>query len=87
MELVFNAETEGRLGQIDHLSEGLQSLFYLSLVGMMFDLEEQMIKESIEADSNDSDEEDDDGKRKRRNKTRGTAQRVRTRNTDSSSIG
>jgi hypothetical protein len=61
LELVFNAETEGRLGQIDHLSEGLQSLFYLALVGMMFDLEEQMIKESIESDSSDSDEEDDDG--------------------------
>jgi putative ATP-dependent endonuclease of the OLD family len=60
LELVFNAETEGRLGQLDHLSEGLQSLFYLALVGMMFDLEEQLIKESVESDSDNGDEEDDE---------------------------
>jgi putative ATP-dependent endonuclease of OLD family len=60
LELVFNAETEGRLGQIDQLSEGLQSLFYLALVGMMFDLEERLIKESIESESDESAEEDDE---------------------------
>ena len=59
LELVFNAETEGRVGQLDHLSEGLQSLFYLALVGMMFDLEEHLIKESVESDSDGGDEEDD----------------------------
>lgn len=61
LELVFNAETEERLGQLDHLSEGLQSLFYLAIVGMMFDLEEQLIRESVESDSDDNDEEYDDG--------------------------
>lgn len=61
LELVFNAETEERLGQLDHLSEGLQSLFYLAIVGMMFDLEEQLIRESVESDSDDNDEEYDHG--------------------------
>lgn len=58
LELVFNAETEGRLGELDHLSEGLQSLFYLALVGMMFDLEEKLIADSLESDSDDSEEEE-----------------------------
>jgi putative ATP-dependent endonuclease of the OLD family len=61
LELVFNAETEGRLGQLDHLSEGLQSLFYLALVGMIFDLEEELIRESSESDSDDNDEEEVEG--------------------------
>jgi putative ATP-dependent endonuclease of OLD family len=57
LEFVFNPDSEHQQNQLDNLSEGLQSLFYLALVGMMFDLEELLLEKPVEGEEDDSQED------------------------------
>lgn len=70
LEFAFNPDSEHKQSQLENLSEGLQSLFYLALVGMMFDLEERLLEkkgedeeedEQDEEDENEEDDADEDG--------------------------
>lgn len=67
LEFVFNPVGARMEENVERLSEGLQSLFYLALVGMMFDVEESILEEANEDDLFAStgdemeDEEEDEG--------------------------
>lgn len=60
LEFVFNPDSEHRQNQLEDLSEGLQSLFYLALVGMMFDLEERLLEKAVEDEENDGEDEEEE---------------------------
>ena len=65
LEFAFNPDSEHKQNQLENLSEGLQSLFYLALVGMMFDLEERLLEKKAEEDEEDhADEEEDEEEEK-----------------------
>lgn len=60
LEFAFNPDNEHKQSQLENLSEGLQSLFYLALVGMMFDLEERLLEKKSEDEEEKNENEDDD---------------------------
>lgn len=60
LEFVFNPDSEHQQNQLENLSEGLQSLFYLALVGMMFDLEERLLEKPVEDEETDGEEKEDE---------------------------
>ena len=59
LEFVFNPNSDHQQNQLEALSEGLQSLFYLALMGMMFDLEERLLEKSVEDDDEDGEGQED----------------------------
>ena len=62
LEFAFNPDSEHKQNQLENLSEGLQSLFYLALVGMMFDLEERLLEKKAEQDEEEHEDEVEDQK-------------------------
>ncbi len=61
LEFAFNPDTKHNQNQLENLSEGLQSLFYLALVGMMFDLEERLLEKRAEEDEEEEEGEENEG--------------------------